>query len=199
MKLCSICGVSKAQDQFYTNSGKCKPCQSLEIQLRKNGEFLPERFCVRCCEVKTREHFPVAGKTLRQWCTSCESPEGHDWCFVCFEHKPLEEFNHRASGRKCQDCRKTYQKNYDWYRKYGILPEEYERVYKKQNGCCWICGKYEEYPNLVVDHNHAEPPPGMRGLLCSPCNTGLGLFNDDPRRLAKAQEYLLVKGWNVPL
>lgn len=30
----------------------------------------------------------------------------------------------------------------------------------------------------------------IRGMLCSPCNTGIGLLRDDPAIIRKAAEYL---------
>jgi len=40
-----------------------------------------------------------------------------------------------------------------------------------------------------VDHLHGTAT--VRGLLCHPCNTGLGMFRDTPHLLARAIGYLL--------
>lgn len=50
---------------------------------------------------------------------------------------------------------------------------------------CNICGKKGR---LVADHCHKRKR--HRGRLCHGCNTGLGLFADDPHRLRQAAEYL---------
>lgn len=60
-----------------------------------------------------------------------------------------------------------------------------------QNGCCAICGEADDQrpvKRLVVDHNHRTD--GIRALLCTTCNLGLGAFKDDIDRITKAIEYL---------
>jgi len=60
-------------------------------------------------------------------------------------------------------------------------------MYEEQDGKCFICKK-KSSKNLAVDHCHKTN--NVRRLLCSECNTGLGLFYDDPKLLLKAAEYL---------
>lgn len=75
---------------------------------------------------------------------------------------------------------------------YGITPDKYEEMFKKQNGVCAICeNPPKEGKRLGVDHCHDSGD--VRGLLCDDCNTGLGKFRDDPDLLNAAREYL----WNI--
>lgn len=47
----------------------------------------------------------------------------------------------------------------------------------EQKGMCAICG-VERHPLLLhIDHDHESGK--VRGLLCSPCNTGLGMLRID--------------------
>jgi hypothetical protein len=74
-------------------------------------------------------------------------------------------------------------------RKYGISQEEWDKLHDEQLGRCAICLEtLAEVGKLGVDHDHATGE--VRGLLCSPCNVGLGYFRDDPERLIRAVEYL---------
>jgi Recombination endonuclease VII len=84
-------------------------------------------------------------------------------------------------------------------RKYGISVDEYKKMYKEQNGVCKLCGnpQVENYSRvliktpgfeLAVDHNHETGR--IRGLLCTPCNLGLGQFKDSIELLEKAISYL---------
>lgn len=56
---------------------------------------------------------------------------------------------------------------------------------------CKICGpgNWSEIKALSVDHCHASGR--VRGLLCSSCNTALGLLGDDPDRITALLAYLL--------
>jgi hypothetical protein len=74
---------------------------------------------------------------------------------------------------------------------YGITVEDYDVMLTSQNGGCAICGA--EKPGgrtryFAVDHCHATGD--VRGLLCTKCNRGLGLFNDDTGRMERAVKYL---------
>lgn len=81
-------------------------------------------------------------------------------------------------------------------KRHGITLDEYNVMLARQNGRCGLCGDVEHaveqsnglVRNLAVDHDHTTG--ATRSLLCSKCNLGLGLFEDDPVLLGKAIEYL---------
>jgi len=78
---------------------------------------------------------------------------------------------------------------------YGITLDDYNRMFKEQNGVCKICGDRETRKNkfvsecrLTIDHDHSTKK--IRGLLCHKCNFGLGNFRDRIDLLEKAKTYL---------
>lgn len=76
-------------------------------------------------------------------------------------------------------------------REYRLNINQYEALYKKQQGRCAIC-KTSSSPKgnrFYVDHDHATGK--VRGLLCASCNSGLGMFKDSLDLLQEAQSYLL--------
>ena len=66
-----------------------------------------------------------------------------------------------------------------------MTPEEHEALIEAQGGVCAIC---RDAPPEHIDHDHDSG--AIRGVLCGPCNMGLGLFKDDPTRLGAAIAYL---------
>lgn len=73
-------------------------------------------------------------------------------------------------------------------RNYGLSLDEYDALYEAQQGLCAICDRPDPNRRLCVDHCHETGE--VRGLLCSSCNTALGLLGDDVDRLIRAMEYL---------
>lgn len=68
----------------------------------------------------------------------------------------------------------------------------FSRKMIEQGGRCAICGRIPK--RLVVDHDHTDE--SLRGLLCSVCNTGIGMLQDDVVILRKALAYL--EQYDVP-
>lgn len=110
----------------------------------------------------------------------------------------------------CKECNRKYQREY-YHRKYagnkkhirdghlrvrfGISPEEYNRLYDLQLGGCAICKQpCSTGRRLGVDHNHDTNE--NRGLLCNICNAGIGHFKEDEDLLLSAIEYLKRTTWN---
>ena len=74
-------------------------------------------------------------------------------------------------------------------RLYGLSEAQYRRLLQAQKGACAICKRPPRRRALCVDH--CRVTKRVRGLLCNNCNTGLGLFGDDPARLRAAAAYLV--------
>lgn len=77
---------------------------------------------------------------------------------------------------------------------YGLSMDQYDELLENQDGGCAIC-EVKPDGTLFVDHDHTTG--AVRGLLCSNCNFGLGLFADDPDRLIAGVEYLRRSGLSL--
>lgn len=72
--------------------------------------------------------------------------------------------------------------------RYGLTPDDYQRLLDSQAGGCAICGGMDERRRLNVDHDHATGE--VRGLLCSGCNGArLGRLGDSPERADELAAY----------
>ena len=72
-------------------------------------------------------------------------------------------------------------------KKYGLATEDHQRMLAEQNGVCAVCKRNSDR-ELCVDHCHATQK--VRGLLCWKCNTGIGMFDDDPDRMRAGAAYV---------
>jgi len=81
------------------------------------------------------------------------------------------------------------ERNQKYKKLYKIDYKRYQEMLEEQYGVCAICLKSPESGKLLhVDHCHAADM--VRGLLCSFCNTGIGLFGEDITLLEAAIRYL---------
>jgi hypothetical protein len=125
---------------------------------------------------------------------------------------------HKASG-KCKECKAEYdkrrlakrreteppkrivgrpgrpdgpvnRKDRNLRKNYGITLEQYRELEELQDCRCKICGVEASEQNVLhVDHCHNSNE--IRGLLCSTCNLGLGMFKDSTTLLSGAIGYLM--------
>jgi DNA-directed RNA polymerase subunit RPC12/RpoP len=86
----------------------------------------------------------------------------------------------------CAACNRIKKRTWHIKKKYGIEIDDYLKLYKKQKGKCAIC--QAKYPVLHIDHDHDTK--AIRGLLCSNCNTGIGLLQEKTSILASAIQYI---------
>jgi hypothetical protein len=94
---------------------------------------------------------------------------------------------------RAKEITKEKIKNQKLEYRYGISRQDFYLLLEKQNSECSICGKKIEINSILgnkacVDHNHKTKE--NRGILCSRCNIGLGMFQDNPELLEKSKKYL---------
>lgn len=97
----------------------------------------------------------------------------------------------RVQSRKSYHKNTNYHKNWQLKKRFGFTLVEYQVLLTKQKGGCAICGGNKLYGDkkyLAVDHDHNTGV--IRGLLCDPCNLGLGKFGDSLALIQKAIVYL---------
>lgn len=71
----------------------------------------------------------------------------------------------------------------------GLTEESYLALKTSQGFACAIClSPFPEKPEPHIDHDHATGV--VRGLLCGPCNQGIGLLRESAAILERAAAYL---------
>ena len=162
--MCKDCGIDIGN---RNKSGYCRKC-SQKIRGKAHYEKNKEKYLDRATEQRQNGYT----KNYREENKEELSQYGKNYRE---EHK--EELS-------------QYGKNLKRLKRYGITLEEYNKIFESQKGCCMICGKHQlEFKRtFAVDHCHITGK--VCGLLCSYCNTGLGLFKEDAELLASAIEYL---------
>jgi len=122
-------------------------------------------------------------------------------CTQCGIEKPIDSFAKNQFGKNnrvlrrpvCRDC---------YSKKVKINPVErkdYEARHPRpaigEEFLCPICqrAKVRKFPNdVVLDHSHIDG--GVRGWVCSSCNTSIGKFFDDVNILQRAINWIKNKG-----
>jgi len=121
-------------------------------------------------------------------------------CGVCIKRRE-KEWQKLHSGSEAEKSKRWREANPEKYkecnrnsmlkRKYGITVAQYEKLLVAQNYVCAICKRGEtarKETRLSVDHRHGTKK--VRGLLCTKCNTAIGLLDESPGIVLELLNYL---------
>lgn len=190
MKTCEKCKQTKLELGFQKNKNTkdglqihCKICR--RVPPRPKREL---RQVCSCCRVQltiqnARRRGGNRSNQFRAYCIPCALKVGREYQLIF-----SEKIRQSARERRLKDLKGFQLKSYKGQirRKYGLSWEDFLRLNKEQDGKCAICFIHMNPPS--VDHCHSTGR--VRGLLCKPCNHGLGLFKDAPSSLRAAASYL---------
>ena len=155
------------------------------IQCNKHLQGIQRLYCSNSCGHRYRVPIIIKQKSC-ELCGKQFKTHNRNRTKRCCSQKCHNEITF-AQRQKTQFERSLKRLNID--------EETYKSLFEKQNDCCAICRKPEtarhqsgKIRQLAVDHCHETG--NIRGLLCTKCNTGIGLFKDSWLLLDNAMEYL---------
>lgn len=185
MKICKNCKEEKSLLEFSVCKSNpdgyyhlCKHCKNKKRNkgIKDVRLNLLEKECLKCGETKPIENFSFVN-IEKQWRQS--------YCRTCI-NKAYQE-KRKLNPRK-EQVRKFNQNIKSKYSLKGkkLDIEQFHLMIVKQDNKCLICK--DVFTKPCIDHCHATNE--VRGLLCSTCNTGLGMFKDNIENLKNAIAYL---------
>lgn len=97
---------------------------------------------------------------------------------------------HKRTWPLIRDKENAKRREKYFQQKYGVSLAELDVIAEQQKGLCLICSKpFGERKRRHIDHCHKTGK--VRGVLCSRCNQGLGLFKEDVFSLQRAISYII--------
>lgn len=195
---------------------KCKACsrqygkawEANRKQQPAKEHVYPDDFtktCYVCKTPKDAESFSRSRATsdgLNARCKACDTL----WAKTRKERDPekylaaanaVQKRLRKANPEKFKEQDKIFNR-LSRLRNYQLTMESFAALLKLQEGRCAICKDLLTLgPSTHIDHDHkccSGPSTScgkcVRGILCAPCNRGLGKFKDSPTRLRAAADYL---------
>lgn len=143
--------------------------------------------------VKDVPEKPATGKACRPNSTEPWSKDNFYWKESRSSSEDYKEYM-RLWQQKARLANPEYYADQSLRKRYGVSLDWYNEMLSKQDDVCAICKQPEtaairgKVISMPVDHCHKTGK--ARGLLCTKCNRGLGLFRDDKSILKNAIEYL---------
>lgn len=215
---CSRCREVKPLDDFHRSKGRpndrhpqCKDCRSdlgkaerraRDTQFAERVKLLEvgQQRCVTCQEIKPLDYFYKSSRNKsgrKGQCINCYTEIGDEYRSRPEVRELIAQRRQKFNRENPEEAYRR-QRKYGFKQKYGIDLEDYDAMLAGQDGRCAICFALPS-PDapLYVDHCHSTG--AVRGLLCHPCNAGIGFLGDDPNRMTSAIRYLESNAAQQPL
>lgn len=167
-KLCKICNIEKPLEEMVKNKGM------------KDGYVFK---CKKCRNEYNNTFFKNYKEIKRKYDKEYRKLNKHKYKEYYNMNRDIINANQRRS-------KKDKHRKYNLKNNYNITIEDYNIMFKEQEGKCSICKRHQSEfkKSLCVDHNHETGE--IRGLLCSKCNLVLGNAEDNINILNNAIQYL---------
>jgi hypothetical protein len=196
---------TKVEDDLPTKQctgtcGQTLPATTEFFHRSQTGKYGLNAMC-KVCRLKhikeQKEHPTVELNPPREGYKRCTGPCGQEYPATT-EYWSPNKLGKYGLRPMCKECCNQNARN-----KNSLLPtrsryikfsELYNRMMEKQGGVCAVCKMPEtrrsltgQISPLAVDHDHETGR--IRALLCSKCNTSLGMMGEDPDRIRALAEY----------
>jgi Autographiviridae endonuclease VII len=191
MKLCIRCQTAKPETEFSPSPRApdglytyCKPCAAAHRREMRQIEKAGQKVCGKCGETKPLDdfyHHRYGAARRQHWCKTCQKTA----ILTGYKNDPKKhaaynrQWDRRNPEKKADSALKTRR---------GLAHGTYAQMLTAQDGKCAICGTASGPRRFHVDHDHDTGQ--IRGLLCSPCNTGIGQLKHSEDVLLRAIAYL---------
>ncbi len=166
--------------------GRCKRCKTLTERYASGACIV----CVKAASTRRRLANPEATKAAVK--AYHEANRDSQIAYLKDYYRSHKEQSKgyvraRKANRSVPSDSPKAKRNYRFKRLYGLTSKDVEDMLLAQGNKCKICQR-ADVRRWNVDHSHTTGQ--VRGILCTPCNMGIGQLGDDPERLEAAAKYL---------
>lgn len=139
------------------------------------------KICTKCGKEKSTKEFywNKYFSDYASWCKECQKEQAKKYRQTKKGKATVNRYNRSYKG-------KITRKKASLKCKYNITPEDWDRIFNEQNGCCAICGRHQSKLERDLAVHHDCKTEKVVCLLCSDCNIGLGMFHHNPELMEKA-------------
>lgn len=170
----------------------CKSCK----EVKSVNDFIPRKtskdrlsyLCRLCWNKETREYRlrnPEMVKKVNRSAYLKNREERIKYASEYAKSNPMVKVKTRENHKK----KFPEYSRMSTLKKYGLTIESFNQMLEETDNCCWICkDRFVRKEDANVDHCHTSGK--VRGILCSACNTALGLARDNETILSSMIKYL---------
>src|ERR1017187_1438149 len=190
---CKTCSVNCCDENFDFSiiSKRCHSCNVVKVGILFTvNKYAKDLLSVYCKECSAKIHKEKREKNRGRSQEDVVTPE-HKECLRCKIDKPKSDYNENK-GRPdwleayCKDC--VYEQAIK--SRYGATIEWVKATIIRQGGGCGVCKITEDLINRRFDIDHDHLTHKLRGVLCNPCNFGIGAFRDNRAFIVRAINYI---------
>lgn len=173
VKFCKSCNQEKPIAEYYLKKGT------------RDGLYYKCKSCISTHWAEYRKRNPHVVKNANKNAYQKKREERIEYARIWAENNPEKR---KAARLRHKERNPEYSRE-SILKRHGLTIEQFKKSLVEQNNSCWICGDGFKSPqDAKMDHCHSSGR--VRGILCSHCNTAIGLAKEDVVVLKKMIEYL---------